>query len=99
MEQITDEFILSQTTVKTKTAAAYLGMNWWTLTDMLQNGKAPFGTARLCPGGTWSYTIWAERLYQFKKAQDMQPTPIEERIDRKLDELIELLKERKGGAA
>ena len=99
MQPITDEYIRSRDTVTTKEAAAYLGMNWWSLTDMLQQGKAPFGIARLGKGGRWTYTIWGERLFQFKKAKDMQPAPLDERIDQKLSELIELLNERKEGAA
>ena len=63
---ITDEYILSQGTVSTKEAATYLGMSWWALTDMLQQGKASFGVARLGPGGRWTYTIWGELLYKFK---------------------------------
>ena len=97
MEPITDEFIRSQTTVNTKTAAAYLGMSWWALTEMLQNDKAPFGTARLCPGGTWSYTIWGERLYRFKHGLDEDPAAAI--IAQKLTEVIALLSEWKGGAA
>lgn len=106
MQPITDEYIRSRDTVTTKEAAAYLGMNWWKLTDMLQQGKAPFGIACLGKGGRCTYTIWGERLFQFKKAKDMQPAPLDERIERKLDEaiklyteLIELLNERKEGAA
>lgn len=97
MQTVTDEFIRSQTTVNTKTAAAYLGMSWWALTEMLQNDKAPFGTARLCPGGTWSYTIWGERLYRFKHGLDEDPAAAI--IAQKLTEVIELLNEWKGGAA
>ena len=99
MQPITDDMILSQKTVNTKTAAAYLGMSWWALTDMLQQGTAPFGTARLCPGGTWSYTIWPERLFIFKHGMDMKPKPIEVDIQRVIDELSKLLGELKGGAA
>lgn len=97
MATITDEYILNRKTVSTKDAAAYLCISWWTLTDMLQQGKAPFGTARLCNGGTWSYTIWGERLYRFKHGLDEDPAAAI--IAQKLTEVIALLNEWKGGAA
>jgi len=95
--EITDQDILSMKTVPTKTAAAYLGMNWWALTDMLQQGKASFGHARLCPGGTWSYTILPERLYKYKHGLDCDQAA--EIIAQKLAEVVELINEWRGGAA
>ncbi len=97
MQPITDEYIRSRDTVTTKEAAAYLGMNWWSLTDMLQQGKTPFGIARLGKGGRWTYTIWGERLYRFKHGLDEDPAAAI--IAQKLTEVIELLNEWKGGAA
>lgn len=94
---LTDEYIRGQATITTKEAAKYLGMSWWALTGMLQQGKAPFGMARLCSGGTWSYTIWGERLYRFKHCLDEDPAAAI--IAQKLTEVIKLLNEWKGGAA
>ena len=90
-KEITDEYIRSQTTVPAKIAAQYLGMSWWTLTGLLQEGKAPYGTAKLGRGGRWSYTIWGERLYRFHHGLDADPAAAI--IAQKLEELTELLRE------
>lgn len=90
-KEITDEYIRSQTTVPAKIAAKYLGMSWWKLTGELQEGKAPYGTARLGRGGRWSYTIWGERLYRFQHGLDADPAAAI--IAQKLEELTELLRE------
>ena len=92
---ITDEYILSQGTVSTKEAATYLGMSWWALTDMLQQGKARFGMAHRGPGGRWSYTIWGKLLYKFKHGipADNHETlhEVAEAAKRATDALIHLL--------
>lgn len=64
--EITDAYILERDTVTTHEAAKYLGVTWPVLTANLKSGKYTFGSATLCPGGTYSYTIWAEKLYRFK---------------------------------
>ena len=102
--EITDEWIRAQDTVTSKVAAQYLGMSWWTLTELLRQGKLSCGRARLCPGGTWSYTIWGEKLYKFKHGEDTDDVETQLReicrqqqeIDRKLAAVLEALQ---GGAA
>lgn len=97
MATITDEYILNRKTVSTKDAAAYLCISWWMLTDMLQQGKAPFGYARQCPSGKWAYTILPERLWRYKHGIDDDPAAAI--IAQKLDELTRLLEQWKEGAA
>ena len=102
--EITDEWIRAQDTVTSHEAAQYLGMSWWTLTELLRQGKLSFGRARLCPGGTWRYTIWGEKLFRFKRGEDTDDVETtlreiqrqQQEIDRKLAAVLEALQ---GGAA
>ena len=118
--EITDEWIRAQDTVTSHEAAQYLGMSWWTLTELLRQGKLSCGRARLCPalrhgggekrgarlcpGGTWSYTIWGEKLYKFKHGEDTDDVVAQlreiyrqqEEINQKLAAVLEKLE---GGAA
>ena len=87
-KEITDDFIRSQKTVTTHDAAKYLGVTWPVLTAGLKNGKFTFGSATLCRGGTYSYTIWGEKLYRFKNGigQGMHEEAL--LLAKKMDELI-----------
>ena len=85
---ITDEYILAQTTVTTHDAAKYLGVTWPVLTANLKTGKYTFGSATLCRGGTYSYTIWAEKLYKFKHGIDQGMHEEAMILAKKMDDLI-----------
>lgn len=66
MKSITDEYVLSKDTLTTHEAAEYLKKSWWDLTDGLKSGRYKFGTATCNPGGKYTYTIYANQVYNFK---------------------------------
>ena len=89
----TDDEIRSMNTVKTAVAARYLGISWWRLTDLLQKGTVSFGVANLCPGGTWRYTIWGEKLYKYKNGIDQSAERQMQELAQKADALADEIRQ------
>ena len=96
----TDEMIREQTNVPVEMACKYIGWSSPTLYRALQEGRAPFGFAVKCAGGSWAYNISPGLLikykqgdlptYRLKEVQELAAEGIERILDEKIGALRKL---------
>lgn len=67
--RITSDAILQYRDVPVEVAAEYIGKGKTFIYAGLQTGRLDFGSAVLCPGGTWSYHISPQKLVEYQEGR------------------------------